>query len=43
MKIALDWTPNVMHTGLFVAKSKGWLDLDFVSPAVDEYYGNAFR
>jgi NitT/TauT family transport system substrate-binding protein len=37
MKIALDWTPNVMHTGLFVAKSKGWLDLDFVSPAVDEY------
>ncbi|MDO1444738.1 ABC transporter substrate-binding protein [Rhodocytophaga aerolata] len=37
MKIALDWTPNVMHTGLFVAKSKGWLDLQFISPAVDEY------
>jgi NitT/TauT family transport system substrate-binding protein len=37
MKIALDWTPNVMHTGLFVAKSKGWLDIDFISPAVDEY------
>lgn len=37
MKIALDWTPNVMHTGLFVAKSKGWLDLEFISPAVDEY------
>jgi ABC-type nitrate/sulfonate/bicarbonate transport system substrate-binding protein len=37
MKIALDWTPNVMHAGLFVAKAKGWLDVDFISPAVDDY------
>jgi NitT/TauT family transport system substrate-binding protein len=37
MKIALDWTPNPMHTGLFVAQHKGWLDLECVSPSVDGY------
>jgi NitT/TauT family transport system substrate-binding protein len=37
MKIALDWTPNPMHTGLFVAKHKGWLDLECVSPSADGY------
>jgi NitT/TauT family transport system substrate-binding protein len=37
MKLALDWTPNVMHTGLFVAKAKGWLDIELISPSVDEY------
>ncbi len=37
MKLALDWTPNVMHTGLYVAKAKGWLDIEFISPSVDEY------
>ncbi len=37
MKIALDWTPNPMHTGLFVAQHKGWLDLECVSPSADGY------
>jgi NitT/TauT family transport system substrate-binding protein len=37
MKIALDWTPNPMHTGLFVAKHKGWLDLECISPSADGY------
>jgi hypothetical protein len=37
MKIALDWTPNPMHTGLFGAKHKGWLDLECVSPSADGY------
>jgi ABC-type nitrate/sulfonate/bicarbonate transport system substrate-binding protein len=26
-----------MHTGLFVARHKGWLDLDYVSPSADGY------
>jgi ABC-type nitrate/sulfonate/bicarbonate transport system substrate-binding protein len=37
MKIALDWTPNPMHTGLFVAKHKSWLDLTCISPSADRY------
>lgn len=37
MKIALDWTPNVMHAGLFLAKAKGWLEADFISPVLDDY------
>jgi len=37
MKIALDWTPNPMHTGLFVARHKGWLDLECISPSADGY------
>src|SRR5258708_7874533 len=24
LKLALDWTPNTNHTGIFVAKAKGW-------------------
>ena len=24
MKLALDWTPNTNHTGIYVAKEKGW-------------------
>ncbi len=24
LKLALDWTPNTNHTGIFVAKEKGW-------------------
>ena len=22
--VALDWTPNTNHTGLYIAKAKGW-------------------
>jgi ABC-type nitrate/sulfonate/bicarbonate transport system substrate-binding protein len=33
----LDWTPNTNHTGLYVAKAKGWyaeqgLDVDIIQP-----------
>ncbi len=37
IRIALDWTPNPMHTGIFVAKHKGWLDIQCISPSVDNY------
>ncbi len=37
MKLALDWTPNPMHTGLFVARHKGWLEIELLSPSTDNY------
>ena len=40
LTIVLDWVPNTNHTGLFVAKDKGYfaeegLDVDIVQPAED--------
>jgi hypothetical protein len=37
IKVALDWTPNTIHSGLFVAKSNGLyqsrdLDVQLLSP-----------
>ena len=26
LTVALDWTPNTNHTGLYVAKAKGWFE-----------------
>jgi ABC-type nitrate/sulfonate/bicarbonate transport system substrate-binding protein len=42
LKIALDWTPNTNHTGLFVATEMGYyqeqnIDLTIISPANDNY------
>jgi hypothetical protein len=42
VKIALDWTPNTNHTGLYVARAHGLfnaqgLTVEFVSPAIDQY------
>ncbi len=42
LKIALDWTPNTNHTGLFVALELGFyreknIDLDIISPETDGY------
>lgn len=42
LKIALDWTPNTNHTGLFVASALGFyeevgLNLEMISPANDDY------
>lgn len=42
LKIALDWTPNTNHTGLFVASVMGFyeecgLNLEIISPANDDY------
>lgn len=42
LRIALDWTPNVNHIGLFVAKELGFyqevgIDLTLVSPQDDNY------
>ena len=42
LKIALDWTPNTNHTGLFVASVMGFyeefnLKLTIISPANDDY------
>lgn len=42
LRIALDWTPNTLHTGLYLAvhqnlyRSAG-LDVQLVSPAADNY------
>jgi NitT/TauT family transport system substrate-binding protein len=42
MKLALDWTPNTNHTGMYVARAKGYydeadVDLAIHSPADDDY------
>ena len=42
LRLALDWTPNVNHIGLFVAKELGFyqevgIDLTLVSPQDDNY------
>ena len=42
LKIALDWTPNTNHTGLFVASVMGFyeefgLNLEIISPVNDDY------
>ena len=38
VKVMLDWVPNTNHTGLYVAKAKGWyeeqgLDVEIIQPA----------
>ncbi|GAX77568.1 hypothetical protein CEUSTIGMA_g5012.t1 [Chlamydomonas eustigma] len=40
--VALDWTPNTNHTGLYIAKARGFykdegLDVKLVSPHVNNY------
>ncbi|WP_372912868.1 ABC transporter substrate-binding protein [Salinigranum sp.] len=42
MELALDWTPNTNHTGVYVARAKGYydeasVDLTIRSPAADDY------
>jgi NitT/TauT family transport system substrate-binding protein len=42
MKLALDWTPNTNHTGIYVAEARGYydeagVDLAIHSPADDDY------
>jgi NitT/TauT family transport system substrate-binding protein len=42
MKLALDWTPNTNHTGIYVARARGYYDdvdvtLTIHSPADDDY------
>jgi NitT/TauT family transport system substrate-binding protein len=42
LELALDWTPNTNHTGIFVAEAKGYfadagLDVRIRSPAEDDY------
>lgn len=42
LKIALDWTPNINHIGLFVAKELGFyreqgIDLELLNPLEDNY------
>jgi ABC-type nitrate/sulfonate/bicarbonate transport system substrate-binding protein len=40
--VALDWTPNINHIGLYIAKEKGWyneagIDVALLNPADDNY------
>ena len=38
--VALDWLPNTNHTGLYVARERGWygdLSVSFISPHLDGY------
>lgn len=42
LKIALDWTPNINHIGIFVAKALGFyqdknIDVEILSPSEDNY------
>ncbi|MCH8566994.1 MAG: ABC transporter substrate-binding protein [Balneolales bacterium] len=42
IRLALDWTPSVVHAGFFYALHKGWydeadLDVEFIYPAFDGY------
>lgn len=42
LTIALDWTPNINHIGLYVAKARGWyheagIDVILLNPAEDNY------
>jgi ABC-type nitrate/sulfonate/bicarbonate transport system substrate-binding protein len=37
IRVALDWTPNANHVGLYVAAAKGWASLSFLSPDRDGY------
>jgi len=42
IRLALDWTPNTIHTGFYVAAYKGWyenagLEIVFLSPDEDGY------
>ena len=42
ISVALDWTPNTNHTGLYLAREKGYykaadLQVTFVSPHLDNY------
>ncbi len=42
IRIALDWTPNTIHAGLFLAQHKGFykdagLRAEFISPEADNY------
>jgi ABC-type nitrate/sulfonate/bicarbonate transport system substrate-binding protein len=42
IKIALDWTPNINHIGLFIAKELGFyralgINLDIINPLDDNY------
>lgn len=42
IRLALDWTPNTIHTGFYVASHKGWYEnigikLVFISPDEDGY------
>lgn len=43
LKIALDWTPNINHIGIFIAKELGFyqdknLNVEILSPSEDNYY-----
>ena len=42
LKIALDWTPNINHIGLFIAKELGFYEeveicLEILNPLDDNY------
>jgi len=42
IRLALDWTPNTIHTGFYVAAAKGWYEdagitVTFLSPEEDGY------
>lgn len=42
LKIALDWTPNINHIGIFVAKAMGFykehgINLEIINPQDDQY------
>lgn len=42
LRICLDWSPNVLHAGIFYALEKGWyqdtgLVITYITPEIDDY------
>lgn len=40
LKLALDWTPNTNHTGIYVAKKKGWYTAQCINLTILPYSEN---
>lgn len=40
LKLALDWTPNTNHTGIYVAKEKGWYAAQCIDLTILPYSSN---
>ncbi len=40
LKLALDWTPNTNHTGIYVAKAKGWYAAQCIDLTILPYSAN---
>src|SRR5712692_669662 len=42
MTLALDWTPNTNHTGIYVALAQGWYRAEGIEMKLMRYYANVW-